>query len=95
MATKTFSSGAESEALAYADSITREKFGMSFGQYCGSLLLEAVSQGAELPYPPLHPKDRKTRAIDTLKAFPNRPHNTSTGTMTNEQIDELIASRYE
>ena len=49
MATKTFSSRADSAKLAYADSVTRSQFNMSFGQYCGSVLVEAISQGVPLP----------------------------------------------
>lgn len=33
MATKTFSSRADAEKLAYADALAKKEYGMSFGQY--------------------------------------------------------------
>ena len=95
MATKTFSSRADEKRLAYADALTREKFGMSFGQYCGSILLDAVYEGANLPQRPTRGEDAKAKAIAQMKAFSRLPHNPAIGFMSDDEIKNLIASRYE
>ena len=95
MATKVFSSRADAGGLAYADAVARERFGMSFGQYCGSVLVEAVRQGAELPsVPQPDGGSAKARAIASIKAIASRPHDAAVGRMTDEEIDDLLASRY-
>ena len=96
MATKTFSSRADAAALAYADSVTRAQFGMSFGQYCGSVLIEAIRNGVELPRPSdLAAQKRKASAIATIKSIAEKPHDAAIGRMSDDQIKNLIASRYE
>jgi len=96
MATRTFSSRADEAGLAYADAVAREQFGMSFGQYCGSVLIDAVMQGAPLPEAPAESaKERKANAVATIKGISSRPHNTGIGRMSDEQIRELLGSRYE
>ena len=96
MATKTFSSRTDEAGLAYADAVTREEFGMSFGQYCGTVLIDAVRQGVELPRPPaLDAARRKARAIDAMKSISSLPHDESIGRMSDAQIKSLLASRYE
>ncbi|MDO5118347.1 MAG: hypothetical protein Q4D34_07665, partial [Eggerthellaceae bacterium] len=49
MPTKTFSGRAEEKKLSYADSLVRRRFGMSFGQYCATILIDAIYDGADLP----------------------------------------------
>lgn len=47
MATKTFSSRADAEKLAYAGCrLAKKECGMSFGQYCGTVLLNGIEQTA-------------------------------------------------
>ena len=95
MATKTFSSRADEASLAYADAMAHERFGISFGQYCGSVLIDAIRQGAELPEPPREDvAERKAAAVSKLKALSSLPHDASIGRMSDDQIDDLIASRY-
>ena len=96
MATKTFSSRADERRLAYADAITRKKYGMSFGQYCGSILLDAIYNGAELPdAQSAGTLDRKASAIATMKSLSARPHDEGIGRMSDAEVKQLIASRYE
>ena len=96
MATKTFSSRADEARLAYADSVTRQRFGMSFGQYCGSILIDAVCQGFELPdAKPESASSAKQRAIDVIKSISTKAHDASIGRMNDAQIADLLASRYE
>lgn len=95
MATKTFSGRADTKALAYADSITKEQFGMSFGQYCSSLLIEAVQQGATLPQPQQDDAlSKKARALKQLKALVKQPHNEEIGKLSDSEVKDLIAARY-
>ena len=95
MATKTFASRADETSLAYADAMAHERFGISFGQYCGSVLIDAIRQGAELPEPPReNATKRKVAAVSKLKALASLPHDASIGRMPDDQIDDLIASRY-
>ena len=96
MASKTFSSRADANELSYMNALTREQFGMSFGQYCGSVLIEAVRQGADLPAPAHSATtDRKIRAANAIKAIASLPHDESIGRMTDGELKDLIASRYE
>lgn len=95
MATKVFSSRADEAGLAFADAVARERFGMSFGQYCGSVLVDAVQQGAELPsVPRSEGGSAKERAITKLKAIALRSHDAAVGRMSDAEIDDLLASRY-
>lgn len=95
MATKTFSSRADEKALAYADAVTREQFGMSFGQYCGSVLIDAVCQGVALPTANPNANDKRADAVAKMKALSQRQHDPAVGRMSDDQIKHLIASRYE
>ena len=96
MATKTFSSRTDEANLAFADALTRQEFGMSFGQYCGSVLIEALRQGVKLPEPPaIRPENPKLAAVARIKAIAKKPHTEEVGHLTDEQIKDLLASRYE
>ena len=96
MATKTFSSRTDEQDLAFADAVAREQFGMSFGQYCGSVLIDAVRQGVELPSASNSSLlDRRASAINKMKGISKLPHSADVGRMTDAQIKDLIASRYE
>lgn len=96
MATKTFSSRVEESTLAYADALTRRQFGMSYGQYCGSVLIEAIRQGIELPAPQSTPEDKRRQgAFAVMKAFADRPHDEAIGRLSDAGIKDLIAGRYE
>lgn len=96
MATKTFSSRADAQKLAFAETVTREKYGMSFGQYCGSVLVDAVCQGVELPDARLTAdRDRKIAAIAKMKSLSAQPHDESIGLMSDDDIKQMLVSRYE
>ncbi|WP_282190867.1 hypothetical protein [Adlercreutzia caecimuris] len=96
MATKTFSSRADAEQLAFAEALARQEYGMSFGQYCGTVLLGAIQQEGKMPdLPAKKAGTRKRQALAVIKGFSKRPHNAEVGKMTDGEIRELIASRYE
>ena len=70
MTTKTFSSRVDAEKLAYADAMARQRFGMSFGQYCGSVLIDAIREGTDLPEPDKQQRnDVKADAIARIKSI--------------------------
>ena len=96
MKTKTFSGRADAEKLAFADSLTRQTLGISFGQYCSAVLLDAVFREAKLPQfgePPS--SDAKAAAVEKLKSMSESFHNEQIGAMTDAELREMIASRYE
>ena len=95
MTTKTFSSRADAEKLAYADALAKKEYGMSFGQYCGTVLLNGIEQTGELPrYKNEDEFARKARAINFMRNISNYPHDERIGRMTDEELKDLIASRY-
>lgn len=95
MATKTFSGRADAEKLAYADARTRKEFGMSYGQYCASTLLDAVYENAPLPQEPENSMEHKRQAIAAIRDMCAEFSNPAIGALSDEEIRELIASRYE
>ena len=69
---------------------------MSYGQYCGSVLIDAIRQGESLPRPSRTSEtQRKQAAISTLKNFSRQHKNEAVGRLSDAQIKDLIASRYE
>lgn len=96
MATKVFSSRVDEGLLAYADALARREYGLSYGQYCGTVLLEAIKRDGALPRLGVPGESNaKARAASFLKGFAARKHDASIGKMSDEEIRELIASRYE
>lgn len=96
MTTKTFSSRTSEANLAYMDALTRSEFGVSYGQYCGSILIDAVRSGESLPRPHANEgASRRATAVERMKAFPLEHRNADVGHMSDEEIKHLIARRYE
>lgn len=96
MATKTFSGRADAEKILLAEALAQKEYGMSFGQYCGTVLLDAIQQEGKMPdLPQKKVSARKRHALAVIKSFPGRPHNPEIGRMTDEEIRDLIANRYE
>ena len=96
MATKTFSSRTSESDLAYMDAPVRAEFGMSYGQYCGSILIDAIRSGEKLPQPrKADEAARRASAVESMKAFSLKHRNVEIGSMTDGEIKQLIASRYE
>lgn len=96
MATKVFSSRADEGSLAFADALARKEYGLSFGQYCGTVLLRSIETTGRMP--PLESKadaDRKKRAASFIKGFSSHRKNPDIGKLSDSEIRSLIASRYE
>ncbi len=96
MATKTFSARTDERALSYAETLAQTQFGMSFGQYCGSILIDIAKRDAKLPEP--HPgmvDSARTKAAATMRAITAGTRNTAIGMLSDEEIKRLIASKYE
>ena len=97
MLTKTFSARADSEKLAYADELARREYGMSFGQYCGSVLLDLACKTSELPKP-AEGNERLTKrkeAWERMKARSGAFGNPDIAAMSDAEIKELVARRYQ
>ena len=76
--------------------LQKKEYGMSFGQYCGTVLLNGIEQTGELPrYKNEDEFARKKQAIEFMKDFSSYPHNERIGRMADEELKDLIASRYE
>ena len=95
MSTKTFSGRVDSEALAFADALARRDFGLSFGQYCGTVLLESICSSGAMPSLPRQERPEKDRAAAVIKGFAARGRNREIGRLTDSEVRDLIASRYE
>jgi hypothetical protein len=96
MTTKVFSSRADEGLLAYADALAHREYGLSYGQYCGTVLLEAIKRDGHMPQLASSKEpDAKAQAASFLKGFAKRKHDVSIGKMPDKEIRELIASRYE
>lgn len=96
MATKVFSSRADEGSLAFADALARKEYGLSFGQYCGTVLLRSIETTGRMPQ--LESKidsDRKKRAASFIKGFSSRSKNPNIGRLSDDEIRDMIASRYE
>ncbi len=95
MATRTFSSRAEEGALAFADALARQEYGLSYGQYCGTVLLDIIEQSGQMPkLMTRNAAEQKERAAAFIKGFASRGRNTAVGELSDEDIRDLIASRY-
>lgn len=95
MATKTFSGRVDADKLAFADALTQQQLGLSFGQYCSGILLDVIYDYGALPDIPSHEESNKVNAaVDLIKGFSTTARDKSIGYMTDDQIDELIAGRY-
>lgn len=96
MATVTFAGRTREQDLAFMNALTRKEFGVSFGQYCGSILVEAARQGIELPRPDgRNAVSRRAAAVAKMKLLSREKGNLAIGRMSDSEIKELIASRYE
>lgn len=96
MATKTFSSRASEERLAFAEALCRQEFGLSYGQYCGTILLDEICNTGAMPRfgRPRVPRT-KEQAASFIRDFGGRHHNVTIGKLSDDQMRELVASRYE
>ncbi len=97
MTSKTFSSRVDEAKLDFADLLTRQKYGMSFGQYCGTILIDAIEANGCIPDLDLpdSPQAKRQKAISFVKNFADRTKNSEIGRLSDEEIKDLIASRYE
>lgn len=96
MATRTFSSRADEEQLAFADALSRREYGMSYGQYCGTVLLGSIKATGSLPRLAQAEEDaRKKAAASLIRGFSAHVRNPEVARLSDEGIRELIASRYD
>ncbi len=96
MPTKTFSSRADESMLAFADALAQKEYGISYGQYCGSILLNAIGRTGRMPK--LDQNDgssKKEEALSFIKGFSPKVKDPSIAALSDAEVKDLIASRYE
>ncbi|WP_283169716.1 hypothetical protein [Curtanaerobium respiraculi] len=100
MPTKTFSGRADAEKLKLANAATKRDAQMTFGQFCSTALVDYICEHNALP--DLQPTRKNPSAFAVLRNLAGK-HGSSAlsgrgdpaiGSMSDEQIEELIASRY-
>ena len=95
MGTRTFSSRANEGALAFADGLARQEYGLSYGQYCGTVLLDAIERTGKMPDLAVEgPVDQKKRAASFIKGFASRVRNPEIAKLSDGEVRDLIAGRY-
>lgn len=96
MATRTFSGRVDEGALAFADALARRDYGLSFGQYCGTILLDSIQATGNMPsLPTSSPSPSKGDAASFIKGFASRARHPEVGRMSDTEVRDMIASRYE
>lgn len=96
MATKTFSGRVDEGLLAFADELSRREHGLSFGQYCSTVLLEEIDRTGHMPQLSGRRADeRKREAAAFIKGFGTYATQPEIGKMSDGEMRDLIAGRYE
>ena len=97
MPTKTFSGRGDVDALAYADALAERDYGMSYGQFCGSVLLDYVRTQQALPRigQTQDARQQRINALRRMREMSERLADSSLATMTDSELKDRIASRYD
>lgn len=96
MATKVFSSRADEGSLAFANALARKEYGLSFGQYCGTVLLRSIEATGKMPRLETNvDAERRQKAASFIKGFSSCKKNPDIGRLSDSEIRNLIAGRYE
>ncbi|WP_165046265.1 hypothetical protein [Adlercreutzia sp. ZJ138] len=95
MTTKTFSGRVDADTLAFADALAQRDYGLSFGQYCGTVLLGSIQATGSMPQLPKSVQSKKSHAATIIKEFTVRGRNNAVGHMSDAEVRDMIASRYE
>lgn len=96
MATKIFSGRVDEDKLAFADALAQREYGLSFGQYCGSVLLDHIDSTGHFPALKSGTGHQdKVKAAAFIKSFASRATRPQIGHMSDTEIRDLVASRYE
>ena len=97
MATQVFSARADADKLKYADNIARRECGMSFAQYCGTVVLNYVCERRHLPVSKEKMKaeeiERKKKALRDIQEIAESLRGTDAENLTDEQVKWMIRSR--
>lgn len=94
MATRTFSGRVDEGTLAFADALARRDYGLSFGQYCGTILLDSIQATGSMPSLS-SPSPSKGDAASFIKGFASRACHPEVGRMSDAEVRDMVASRYE
>ena len=96
MATKTFSGRADERRLADAEARARRDYGVSYGTYCGTILLDVIDDQGGLPRPSRNAGVLETRqqAWSRMKERCAVFDNPAVAAMSDEELKDLVAERY-
>ena len=96
MQTKTFSGRADVEKLSFADALTEREYGISYGQFCSSVLLDHIHTQHALPEIDFTSSEAEQRAValKRLREMKTRLEGSSLATATSEELKQRIAGRY-
>ena len=95
MLTKTFTGRSSAEKLEYVEALAQRQFGMSFGQYCASVVVDNACVAHSLAPRISEGDDRKLAALARMRSRAALFSSPEIGQMSKEQLRELVGSRYE
>ncbi len=93
MSTKIFSSRTDEEKLRIVEEIAQRDANISFGQFCGTTVVDYVYEIGKLP--DLELPDQTKSGIETMIALSEKHGASKLSGMSDAEIKDLIASRYE
>ena len=95
MKTKTFSGRASMDKLAFADALAEREFGMSYGQFCSSTMLDYVCEHRSFPdVSSSEQAAERAGAFTRLREMGKRLEGSSLADLDDAQMKERIAGRY-
>lgn len=70
---------------------------MSFGQFCGTVLIDAIERSGHIPdlESTCEPQSKKERAFSYIRDFSIKTKGMDIAQLSDDEIKDLIASRYE
>lgn len=93
MSTKTFSGRADAEKILLADTLARQEYGLSFGQYCSGVLVDYICETGSLP--DTRVRSKKKGGVATMLGLTKKYQGSDMARLSDQEIRDLIASRYE
>ncbi len=93
MSTKIFSGRTDEEKLRIVEEIAQRDANISFGQFCGKTVVDYVYAIGKLPE--LEVPDQTKSGVETMIALSEKHGTSKLSDMSDADVKDLIASRYE